>query len=254
MRNDLIKELRDGYDNEPSALPKEADRMAELMNEAADAIEAKEVIKNMSVWEKVFAVTAEIGKVQMTLDVDTGKGSYKAISINDVVDSLIPLMTKYRLIAVPLEKEIVEQEQITTTNKYGERTQFYVRMRANYAVVNIDKPEERITACGYGDGIDSGDKATGKAITYARKYALIDIFNLSKGDDPDREASQEYQPVGRAEPEQIAKITQLYSEKEIGSMLKRLKKTALTHITYEQAATMIAKRDQSLLKDNTETF
>lgn len=261
MRNDLIKELRDGYDNEPSALPKEADRMAELMNEAANDLEQYQLytdaihdIRSMSVWEKVYAVSAKVGRVQMTLDVDTGKGSYKAISINDVVDSLQPHLEHFRLVVVPCEKEIIEQTQITTTTKYGEKTQFYVRVKASYLIVNVDKPEERIKTEGFGDGIDSGDKATGKATTYARKYALIDAFNLSKGDDPDREASQEYKPIGRAEPEQIAKITQLYSEKEIGSMLKRLKKTALTHITYEQAATMIAKRDQSLLKDNTETF
>lgn len=260
MRNELLKELRDGYDNEPSSLPKEADRMATLMNEAANELEQFQIytdkihdIRGMSVWEKVYAVSAEIGKVQMTLDVDTGKSTYKAISINDVVDSLTPLLTKYRLVVVPREKEIIEQYQITTTTKYGEKQQFYVRMKASYLVVNIDKSNEQILTCGYGDGIDSGDKATGKAITYARKYALIDVFNLSKGDDPDKEASQEYK-LSQATVEQVDKILNLYTDKEISSMLKRMKKPSLASITSEEADKMINKRDRSLVNDQTETF
>ena len=158
MRTDLVEELRNGYDNEPESLPREAERMASVMAEAADEIEKMNIVKQMSVWEKVHAVSAEVGVVQMTLNVDTGKSTYKAISINDVVDSLLPLLTKYRLIVVPLQKEIIEQAQITTTTKYGDKQQFYVRVKAEYEVINIDKPNERIKTCGYGDGIDSGDK------------------------------------------------------------------------------------------------
>jgi hypothetical protein len=121
-------------------------------------------------------------------------------------------------------------------------------------VVNIDKPNESIMSVGYGDGIDSGDKATGKATTYARKYALIDLFNLSKGDDPDKEASQEYKPIEKSTKEQIAKINSLYSEKEINTMLKRMKKADLYNINWEEAEKMIAKRDRSLVNDQTETF
>lgn len=262
MRAELIKELRESYDNEPSSIHKEADRMDALMMEAANELEQYQLftekmhdIRNMSVWEKVYAVSTEIGRVQMTLNVETGKGSsYKAISINDVVDSLTPLMAKYRLIAVPGEKEIIQQEQITTTTKYGEKQQFYVRVKAEYSIVNIDKPNERIMSCGYGDGIDSGDKATGKAITYARKYALIDAFNLSKGDDPDKDASQEYQQIQMASAEQVSQILTLYSDKEISTMLKRMKKPSLTAITSAEADKMINKRDRSLVNDKTETF
>ena len=248
---DLIKELRDGYDNEPSALHKEAERMADLMNKAADCLE----IRRMNVWQRIHAISSEIGRVQMTLDVSTGKSSYKAVSINDVVDSLVPLMQKYRLIVVPGSKEIIEQEQLTTTTQYGEKSQFYVRIKAEFEAVNIDRPEERVKACGYGDGIDSGDKATGKANTYARKNALLDLFNLSRGaDDPDREASQEYKPIQRITGEQIKKVMALYSKEEIDKMLKRMKKGNLAEVTTEQAATMIAKRDRGLIEDTTPTF
>ena len=80
------------------------------------------------------------------------------------------------------------------------------------------------------------------------------MFNLSKGDDPDKEASQEYKPIEKSTKEHIAKINSLYSEKEINTMLKRMKKADLYNINWEEAEKMIAKRDRSLVNDQTETF
>ena len=161
MRTGLVEELRNGYDNEPESLPREAERMASVMAEAANELEQFQIytdkihdIRGMSVWEKVHAVSAEVGVVQMTLNVDTGKSTYKAISINDVVDSLLPLLTKYRLIVVPLQKEIIEQAQITTTTKYGDKQQFYVRVKASYMVVNIDT-----VSCAYLYQVQWSDRA-----------------------------------------------------------------------------------------------
>lgn len=218
-------------------------------------VDTTDIIKEMNIYQKIHAISSEIGMIQMTLNVDTGKGkSYKAISINDVVDALIPLMNKYRLVVLPGEKELLAEEQIKTTTSYGERTQFFVRMRAQFKIVNIDKPEEMVLAEGYGDGIDSGDKALGKANTYARKYALIDAFNLSKGDDPDREASQEYQKIEPATPEQIQKVLELYNKEEIAKMLKRMKKSNPSEISKAEAQKMIDKRDLSLVAAKVESF
>lgn len=214
-----------------------------------------DLIKEMNLWQRIHAVSAEVGRVSMSLEVDTGKGrSYKAVSINDVVDSLIPYLDKYRIVIVPSDKEIIEQMQITQKSQYGDKNQFYIRLKATFKIVNIDKPDEFIEVSAYGDGIDSGDKCTGKADTYARKTALIDAFNLSRGDDPDREASKEYAQIVMASSEQVAKVKELYSDSEIVTMLKRMKKKDLFECTSEQANRMIAKRERKELEDGTETF
>lgn len=209
-------------------------------------------IKKMNIFQKIHAVSSAIGKVKMTLNVDTGKSTYKAISINDVVDSIVPLAEKYRIAIVPGEKEIIEAKQIVTTTKYGEKTQFYVRMKSTFIAVNIDNPSEMVKASGYGDGVDSGDKATGKANTYARKYALIDLFNISKGDDPDVEASQEYKKF-TATGQQVSDIITLYTQEQIDKMLAHIGVKNLTDLTFEQAQKMI---DHKALKvtDRSETY
>jgi len=55
-----------------------------------------------------------------------------------------------------------------------------------------------------GMGIDDNDKAMGKAYTYAVKYALLKLFRLRYGDDPDYEASKPLL-VDKPKEEQAAK-------------------------------------------------
>ena len=66
-----------------------------------------------------------------------------------------------------------------------------MRLETAYRFINMDKPEEFIDIDTYGDGLDTGDKAPGKAMTYADKYALMKAYKISTGDDPDKEASPE---------------------------------------------------------------
>ena len=154
-------------------------------------------IKKMNIYQRICAVSSAVGKINMTTDVatktdkTTGRvlNSYKAISINDVVDALNPLLNKYRLVVIPGDKEIIEQNQLELKSKGYTTNYFYIRLKATYRVVNIDNPAEFVEGSAYGDGLDTGDKCTGKALTYSRKYVLIDIFNLSKGEDADDVAS-----------------------------------------------------------------
>jgi hypothetical protein len=66
-----------------------------------------------------------------------------------------------------------------------------MRVKTVYRFVDIDKPDDFIDITTYGDGIDSGDKAPGKAMTYGDKYALLKAYKIITGDDPDQTASEE---------------------------------------------------------------
>ena len=50
-------------------------------------------------------------------------------------------------------------------------------------------------ADGYGEGVDSGDKAPYKAITGGRKYALASLLGLATSDDPERDQVTPEQPA-----------------------------------------------------------
>lgn len=58
--------------------------------------------------------------------------------------------------------------------------------------VNIDKPEERITLKVQAQAMDNGDKAPGKALTYATKAAILKVLSLETGENEEsREEERE---------------------------------------------------------------
>ena len=197
-------------------MPKEAVK-------ASIAIEELNVIKSMNIYEKMLHIQSEIPTVAKNLNVSTGKtGSYKAVSERDVKDAIKPLEEKYGVYSFPIVKELIEQTQLEQETQYGKKTSFYIREKVTYRFVNVHNPSEFIEIDGYGDGIDSGDKATGKADTYASKYCLMSAYKISTGDDPDKDASEEYskkQPkqsqkpaVQTAPPDMAVEFTRLRGE------------------------------------------
>jgi len=150
-------------------------------------------VSAMNIYEKLLHIQSEIPTVAKNLNVVAGYNqSYKAVSERDVKDAIKPLEEKYGVYSYPIMKELIDQRQIEQEGKNGKRTVFYIREKVTYRFVNIHKPEEFIEIDGYGDGIDTGDKSTGKADTYASKYCLLSAYKISTGDDPDVEASPEH--------------------------------------------------------------
>jgi len=58
--------------------------------------------------------------------------------------------------------------------------------------VNGENPDERLICPWYGQGVDTGEQAVGKALTYAEKYFLLKFFHISTDeDDPDHGNGQD---------------------------------------------------------------
>ena len=162
----------------------------------------EEDIKKLNIYEKLSLITEEIGVIEKNLNVQVNKtASYKAVSERDVLDNVKPIERKYRVYSFPAKREVIDRETLVKETEYtNARTDdttitktnsLFMRIETIYRFVNIDKPEEYIETTVYGDGVDTGDKAPGKAMTYADKYALMKAYKLSTGDDPDKEASPE---------------------------------------------------------------
>ena len=211
-------------------------------------------IKKLNIYERLSLITAEIGVVEKNLKVQVNKNSsYKAVSERDVLDAVKPIEQKYRVYSYPASRQIVDRDILTKESEYqGTVTRtntLFMRVETVYRFVNIDNPLEFIETTVYGDGLDTGDKATGKAMTYADKYALMKAYKLSTGDDPDKEASPENvfdKKAGaielKATEKQIAMIEDLYKDEELEEIKKRAKVTDLKDLTVEKASALISKR------------
>lgn len=149
---------------------------------------------SLNIFQRMLAATSEINRVAKNLKVDISKSqSYKAVAESDVLEAVKPIEEKYGIYSYPVSRTVIKDEAYTTTSEYdgrkSEKTTFFMRLATVYRFVNIDNPDDYIDITTYGDGVDTQDKAPGKAMTYADKYALLKAYKIQTGDDPDAGAS-----------------------------------------------------------------
>lgn len=199
-------------------------------------------VEEMNIYEKMSAITNELGVVAKNLNVDMGKGkSYKAVQEKDVLDAVKPIEEKYRVYSYPKERKIIDSEILEKETTYGISKNMYLRIETIYEFVNLDKPEEKITMISYADGIDSGDKATGKAMTYSDKYSLLKAYKIATGDDPDKDASPEkgYSKITKEQDDRLKMIDEIQGLSilkniDLEEVKSKFKVNDLTEMTSEQ--------------------
>lgn len=151
--------------------------------------------KEMNIYQRMAAVTAELKAIEKDLTVQTTKtSSYKAVSERAILDAVKPLEEKYGIYSYPVCREVLESNLIQNETVYEDakgnktitpKTSYMTRIKTVYRFVNIDKPEDFIETTTFAEGIDTQDKGSGKAMTYADKYALMKSYKMSTGEDVD---------------------------------------------------------------------
>lgn len=206
----------------------------------------------LNIYQRLLKITEEIKTVEKNLNVQvTSRNSYKAVSERDVLDAVKPLEVKYGVYSYAYDRKIIENGELTSTRKdfqtgeVKELKQLYMRLEVVYRFVNVDNPEEFVEIKTYGDGIDSGDKAAGKAMTYADKYALLKAYKISTGEDPDQEASTELQKgIEKATEKQVQYLRQIYTGENLFNLLTANKINKLEDLPKSKASELITKIKQ----------
>ena len=136
-----------------------------------------------SVFQAINAVQMELAKIGITKDRRNAAQGYNFRGIDDVYNTISPLMAKYGLCVLPrmLSRECQERQ----TAKGG--AMFYVVVAAEFDFVSADDASCH-TVRTYGEAMDSGDKATNKAMSAAYKYAAFQTFAIPTEGDNDADA------------------------------------------------------------------
>ena len=152
-----------------------------------------------SIYKKMLALSSEISNVVKDMTVGTGKNSYRAASESNVLAAVKPLEEKYGIYSYPYSRRVIDSGELVSKGvwdgKETEKKQLYLRIETVYRFVNVDNPDEYIDIVSYGDGVDPQDKATGKAMTYADKYAMMKAYKIITGDDPDKNMSEDLKSI-----------------------------------------------------------
>lgn len=156
-----------------------------------------------NIFKKMSAITSELQTVSKNMTVGTGKNTYKAVSERDILDAVKPIEEKHGVYSYPAFREVIESNLLESESTYNgqvtKKTTLMTRIKTIYRFVNIENPDDYIETVVFSEGMDSQDKGSGKAMTYADKYALMKAYKISTGDDPDQTASadENYKKAGK---------------------------------------------------------
>ena len=165
--------------------------------------------------------------------------------IDEVMNELQPVLKKHGLFVVPKVANVIRQEKPT---KLG-GILLYSIVTMEYTMYAADGTF--VTGATVGEGMDSGDKASNKAMAVALKYFLLQTFCIPTEDekDPDQTSYQVAPPAPKA-PNDIAEKEKAYME-EFDSLQKDLtvylnKKGIFEHP--ENVRQVIAAKDVKQMK------
>lgn len=143
----------------------------------------------MNIYQRINAVRKQIGYVQKDKSVSTGGGSYKAVTHDAVTGMVRSALIENGIVIVPsVVSAVFHQKEPEAKQRLYEAT---------YQIdfVNVDDPADKITTQQNAHALDNGDKAPGKAMSYATKYAILKLFNIETGEDEESRYQQEESDV-----------------------------------------------------------
>lgn len=176
----------------------------------------------MEVYKAINAVQEELAQIGISKSSKNLQQGFMFRGIDAVYNTISPLLAKHKLLILPrcLTRESTER----VTAKGG--ALFYVTVQAEFDFVSaIDGSKHTVSM--FGESMDSGDKATNKAMSIAYKYAAFQAFCIPTEDtasDPDAETHQVQGKQAKTAPNALepdaAIVDQFNAVPDIASLTK----------------------------------
>ena len=137
------------------------------------------------IYGKIKAIIDDLGAIGK--DKVNAEQKFKYRGIDQFYNQLHPLFARHGVFSVPEIMERVEQPHMTR----GGSAWRHVVIKMKYTFYAEDGSS--FASVVYGEGLDSGDKATNKAMAIAHKYCLLQVFCVATDDmeDPDEHTAPE---------------------------------------------------------------
>ena len=140
--------------------------------------------KTPAVYAAIAGVQAAIAKVGIAKARKNQQQNYAFRGIDDVYSALSPLLAEHGLCIVP---RVISR---TCTERQTQRggALFYTAVQVEYTIAAV-KDGSTVTACIFGEAMDSGDKSTNKALSAAYKYLCLQLFCIPTEGDNDADGT-----------------------------------------------------------------
>jgi len=139
-------------------------------------------MEKVNLFQRINNVRKSIDYIKKEKSVSTGNGSYKAVTHDQVTAMVRDHMVKNGIVSYPILVESQSLPKEVDANMVTSK-QFRYEATYDFVFVNADDPSESITIRIQAHAMDNADKAPGKALSYAKKYAVLKLFEIETGDD-----------------------------------------------------------------------
>lgn len=144
------------------------------------------------VYKAIAAVTRALGRAGISKDRKNLQQGYSYRGIDEIYNALSSELAAANLCIIP---RVMARECVERMSGKGNAL-FYVTIHAEYDIVSAVDGSCH-TASAYGEAMDSGDKATNKAMSAAYKYMAMQLFCIpTEGDNDADSTTHEVQPRG----------------------------------------------------------
>lgn len=137
------------------------------------------------IYNKMSLVMKEIGFVGKNQK-NAAQG-FKFRGIDDMINALYPALTKHGVFMAPRVTSYTQELRDVTRSNGKQGVDKHVAMLVEYDFFTTDGSKVTVGPIA-AEGLDSGDKATNKALSAALKYALIQTFSVPTEDMADSDS------------------------------------------------------------------
>lgn len=156
-------------------------------------------MSDLNIYQRINAVMKEVEYVKK----DASVQGYKAVSHDQVVSVARGAFVKHGIVVFP--KQISGQLDEPVKDKEGVPAK--MRMYHGWYYIhflNSDNPSDLIKVKIESHALDNGDKAPGKALTYATKAAILKVLCLETGEN-DESRAEAHKPLTELQAQTIKK-------------------------------------------------
>lgn len=195
------------------------------------------------IYQAIIGVMSDIGVIGK--EKKNAQQGFKYRGVDDVMNALQPVMVQHGLFVVP---EIIDQKrEERQTSRGGNLIYSVCTVRYTFYA----KDGSSVQCVVIGEGMDSGDKATNKAMSIAFKYACFQVFCIPTEEmkDPDAEV---HTVAPREEPKIAAATAKANDVKRLLVKVTGDKQVAaqVWNEQYKQDAGDIVKMNEALIELN----
>lgn len=160
-------------------------------------IDSEAPVTPLNIYQRLNEVRKQVEYLQKLKKVE-GQ-NYMAITHDQVTGAVREFLIQQGIMVVP---NLVSSRMIDTGTTTAKGIPF-MRYEATYriAFVNVDTPAESVSVEMEAHALDHGDKAPGKAISYATKYAFLKLLSIETGEqEEEREVAKPAEKIEKPLP------------------------------------------------------